>query len=236
MTNKEKRSKVFSMLLGDGCIGVYKTDGYKTGRLVIDHGLSQSDLQKWKAQQLSEIFNQPVKTGYGHKGKSMQLCVRNKKFKAWRKFTYPNGRKSLPLVLKYITDPIFAMAVWLMDDGYCEPSFSKLADGSKKNYGARFRIFTATQTDEEMLQIKEWIDREFNVNCSIKKHYDSRQKKYYPLIKLGAPDTLKVWKLIRDLVLQFESMKYKFRYVEQIYQFKITQPTPSDKLDDIVDN
>jgi len=229
MRNKDKRNLVFSLLLGDGSIGVYETDNFKTGRLTIDHGISQRDYQEWKAQQLSLVFNQQVKTRFGHRGKSIQLMVRNKKIKVWHKFTYPNNRKSIPRLLKWINDPKLAIALWLMDDGYCEPSITKLADGTKKNYGARFRIFTATQTDEEMNNIKAWLDNNFQINCTIKKHLDSRQQKYYPLIKINGTDTLKIWEQIREFVLQFKSMQYKFRYVEQLYQSRNTQRTPTNE-------
>lgn len=228
MLNKDKRNIVFSLLLGDGSIGVYKTDSYKTGRMTIDHGLEQADYQSWKAKVLGEVFNSDIKMRTGHNGKSVQIMARNKKLKVYHKFTYPNNRKSLPKVLKWINNPMFALAVWLMDDGYCEPSFSKLADGSKKNYGARFRIFTATQTDQEMIEIKQWLDTNIGINCKIVKHFDSKQKKHYPLIKINGADTLKIWEQIRQFVLQFKSMQYKFRHVEQIYQSKITQRTPNE--------
>lgn len=235
MLNKDKRSIVFSLLLGDGSLGVYKTDNYKTGRLTIDHGMKQHDYQMWKAKLLSNLFNSKVKVRPGHKGKSVQIMVRNKKFRVWHKFTYPNNRKSIPKLLKWINNPTFALAVWLMDDGYVEPSFSKLATGEKKNYGARFRIFTATQNEEEMEVIKKWLDEKFNVNTKIVYHYDSRQKRSYPLIKINGNDSIKIWEQIRDFVLQFISMQYKFRYIEQIYQSKLAQRVPaSKKADDIV--
>lgn len=227
MKNKDKRNIVFSMLLGDGSIGVYATDNFKTGRMTIDHGISQSDYQQWKASMLEVVFNCKVKTRQGHNGKSIQLMVRNKKIRVWHKFTYPNNRKSIPNILRWINNPWFAVAIWLMDDGYCEPSISKLASGEKVNYGARFRIFTATQTDEEMILIKNWLDSNLSVNSKIKKHLDSRQKKLYPLIKFTGEDTLKIWGQIRTMVLQFDSMKYKFRHVEQIYQSRNVQRTPA---------
>lgn len=225
MLNKDKRNLVFCMLLGDGCIGVYKTDRYKTGRLVIDHGISQADYQAWKAQLLEIAFVQPVRLYTGHKGKSVQIQMRNKKFKTWHKFTHVNNRKSIPNILRWINNPWLAIAIWLMDDGYCESSISKLADGSKKNYGARFRLFTATQTPEEMEKIKVWLDEKLGINCSIKYHKDTRQKKEYPLIKINGADTLKIWTKIREVVLRFKSMRYKFRHVEEIYQSKFLQRT-----------
>jgi hypothetical protein len=226
MRNKDKRTIVLSMVIGDGCLGVYKTEYNKTARLTIDHGIQQADYQAWKAKMLSFIFEKDVRVRTGHKGQSVQLMVRNKKLRVWHKFTYPNGRKSIPAILKWITNPEMALAIWLMDDGYCEPSYSKLADGSKKNYGARFRLFTNSQTQQEVEQIKTWLDNNFGLNVMIKHHLDSKTKERYPIIKFNNADTLKVWGLLREFILQFKSMKYKFRYAEQIYQARNVQRVP----------
>lgn len=221
MLNKDKRSLVMSLVLGDGCLHYIKNGGRVFGGLTIDHGLEQSDYQSWKAKLLSDVLGRNVKMRPGHKGKSVQVSVCMKRFRSWRKFCYPKERKSLPIVLKFINNPWFAVAVWLMDDGYCEPSFSKLADGSKKNYGARFRIFTSTCTPEEMSEVKQWLDSNLEINSKITYHRSNKQNTSYPLIKINTEDTLKIWKNIREFVLQFKSMRYKFRHIEALYQYRI---------------
>lgn len=237
MFNKDKRSLLLSFILGDGNLHISttrsKSSTYTTGRLTVDHGIAQADYVSWKASMISTITGRNVKMRQGHKGQSVQFAVSFKKFQAWKKFTYPNGKKSISRVLKYIRHPEFAIAIWLMDDGYVEPSISKLATGEKKNYGARFRIFTNDQPIEDHQYFIKWFQDNLGVTPMIKQH--RKGDKVYPLLKLNQSDSLIIWEKIRERVLQFKSMQYKFRYIEQIYQFKLLQRNPVlQKTDDIV--
>lgn len=223
MLNKDKRSLCLSLILGDGNLHIQ--NGY--ARLTIDHGIQQSDYQSWKAKLLSDVFERDVKCRTGHKGKSIQVAICNNVFKAWKKFTYPNNKKDLARILPFIRHPEFAMAIWLMDDGYVEPSFSKLTDGSKKNYGARFRIFTCDQSDETQEILIKWIQENLDVNCKVHKTFNKQYNQYYPFLKFNQEDTLKLWIRIREFILQFKSMQYKFRYIEELYQKRMLQCVPN---------
>ena len=209
------------MLLGDGNL---HTDSRNYCRFTVDHGISQSDYCTWKGSLLATATGRDIKIRSGHRGKSIQFSTSMTRFRSWRKFTYPGGKKDLARILPFIRHPELALAIWLMDDGYCEPSFSKLADGSKKNYGARLRIFTCDQSPETQVKIKDWLDTTFGINVTIKKTWSSARNKHYPFIKINQADSLKVWEIIRTHVLQFKSMQYKFRYLEQIYQVRSLQP------------
>lgn len=209
---------VLSLVLGDGCLHYFKRGAKLYGGLTIDHGLDQADYQSWKAKLLSDILDREVKVRTGHKGKSVQLNVCMKRFRSWRKFTYPNDRKSIPLLLKFINNPEFAATVWLLDDGYVESSISKLSTGEKKNYGARFRLFINSQNPEEAAFIVQWFEKQLNVQPKIK-----FTRKTEPFLKFTQEDSLKLWSFMRTFVLQFKSMRYKFRYIESIYQYKLAQ-------------
>lgn len=224
MLNKDKRSLCLSLILGDGNLHIAK-DGY--ARLTIDHGIQQSDYQAWKAKLLSDMFDRNVKCRTGHKGKSVQVQVCNNVFKAWKKFTYPNNKKDLSRILPFIRHPEFAIAVWLMDDGYVEPSYSKLADGSKKNYGARFRLFTCDQDQDTQIKLIKWIKDNLDVDCKVHVNFNKKYNKDYPFLKFNNENSLKLWSKIREFVLQFKSMQYKFRYIEELYQNRMTQCTPA---------
>lgn len=207
MINKDKRSLLLSLILGDGCLHYIRNHGNLYGGLTIDHGLEQADYQSWKAKLLSDIFNKDVKVRTGHRGRSVQVSVSMKRFRAWRKFTYPNGKKSIPKILKFIRHPEFALAVWLMDDGYVEPSIH-----NDKVYGAAFRIFCCDQSPEELEFIMKWLKDNFDVDSKVR--FQKTRGKMYPFIKINAKDSLKIWKKIREFVLQFKSMKKKFRHAE----------------------
>lgn len=225
--NRDKRSIVLSMVLGDGCLSYHSKT--KKGTFTADHGLTQADYISWKAKLLSDIFQRDVKVRTGHQGKSVQISVYDTRMTAWRKFCYPNGKKALTRILPFIKHPEMALAIWLMDDGYVEPSISKLADGSKVNYGARFRIFTESQPLEDHVYFIDWFKENLKIEPSVKMYKCKKRSKSFPFLKFNQKDSLFLWEKIRHFVLQFKSMKYKFRYMEEIYQKRILQRTPTSQ-------
>jgi hypothetical protein len=228
MTRKDKRSLTLMLLLGDGNLHVMRS---KYGLLTIDHGIEQSDYQAWKARLLSDIWNKNVKCRPGHKGKSVQVQIYHRRFKAWKKFTCPNNKKNLGKILPFILHKELALAVWLMDDGYVEASFTK-----NKNYSAAFRIFTCDQDNETQDKIIQWLKNNFNVDAKIRYTLKRSTNKKYPFIKINHADSIKIWEHIRKFVLQFKSMQYKFRHMESIYQKRLSQRTTKPQgFDDIVD-
>lgn len=231
MLNKDKRSLIFSLLLGDGCLHTLKN---KYTAITIDHGLAQADYQSWKAKLLTDVFGREVKVRTGHKGKSLQISICDNRMRAWRKFTHTDNKKDLSKIIKYIRHPEMALAIWLMDDGYVEPSFSKLATGEKKNYGARFRIFTCDQTEGVQLELIQWFKKIFNIEPTVKYSFKRSANKHYPFLKINQKDSLIIWEKIREFILQFKSMQYKFRHIEQIYQSRVVQRIPGQNPDDIV--
>lgn len=228
MLNKDKRSLILSMVLGDGCLHyLHKNNKGTYGSLTIDHGIQQADYVAWKANIISNIIGRDIKVRPGHNGKSVQISVSWNRLKAWRKFCYPNGKKDLTKILPFINHPEFAVAIWLMDDGYVEPSISKLATGEKKNYGARFRIFTESQPIADQQYFVNWFITHLNVTPMIKTYNCKKTKSKKPFLKFTQEDSLKIWSIIREQVLSLKSMQYKFRYIEQIYQSKILQRNPN---------
>jgi hypothetical protein len=229
MLNKDKRSIALMMLLGDGNLHVDKR-GYAS--LNLDHGITQSDYLSWKASLLSTCLGKDIKLRTGHKGKSVQISVSMKRFRAWYKFTYPNRKKDLAKVIKFIRQPELALAIWLMDDGYVEPSQDKRYPNAL--YGAILRIFTCDQTVETQNILIKWFKDIFDVEPRILYAKNKKQGKSYPFLKFNQKDSLKLWKILREFILNFKSMQHKFRYIEQIYQSRCLQPQAAIKADDIV--
>jgi hypothetical protein len=220
MTKKDQRSLLLSLVLGDGCLHYLHRSNKIYGSITIDHGIKQLDYQKWKAELIGKLINRKVKVRQGHRGNSVQVSACWKRFRSWRKFCYLNNKKSIAKLLKYIYHYDFALAVLLMDDGYVESSKT-----NGVNYGARFRIFLCDQSNDDLVYFQQWLKTNFDVESKIK--YQSNK---YPFIKLSQADSLKIWTNIRSFVLQFDSMKHKFRYIEQIYQRKLSQCNPKQTL------
>lgn len=224
MNNKDKRSLLLSMVLGDGCL--HNTSNNSSGAITVDHGIEQTDYVTWKAQIVSNLTGRDVKIRTGHRGKSVQFSVCFKKFKAWRKFCYPNGKKALNRILPFIQHPEFALMIWLCDDGYVEPSINKNINGEKICGGARFRIFTESQPIEDHEYFINWFKTNLGVTPKIHLYNCSKRKKQFPFLKFTQADSLVIWEKIREQVLAIKSMKYKFRYIEEIYQKKLSQRVP----------
>lgn len=220
MFNRDKRSLALTLILGDGCL--HLTSNKYSGAITIDHGIDQIDYQEWKAELLSYIFDRKVKVRQGHKGKSAQVSVAAKRLKAWRKFCYKNNKKNIPRILKFINNPELAIAVMLMDDGYIEPSIF-----NKELKGARYRLFLCDQTPEDLELIQEWIKDNFGTDTKIR--FQNTRGKRYPFIVWKQKESLEIWTKIREFVLKFESMKHKFRHMEEFYQISILQRVLDDK-------
>lgn len=229
MLRKDKRSILLCMVLGDGCLyeRVYSKN-ISSGKFIIDRGIAQSDYQSWKASLVSNVFEKEVKVTLGHRGKSVQVQINDKRMRSWRKFFYKDNKKNIPKILEYIRHPELALMIWLMDDGYVESSIKKGV-----NRGARFRLFTCDQTLEQQDLIIKWFETSFNVKPYIKFANNKKTGKTYPFLKFNGKDSMKLWNIIRHKVLEFKSMQYKFRYVEQMYQYKLIQRIPQDNCDDM---
>lgn len=222
MTRKDKRSLLLSMVLGDGCLYIHKRGHKSYGAINITHCLAQLDYLTWKRDLVATCIDRQLNIrhfdntrGIGNKI-SKQACVATTwiRFKAWRKFCYPNGKKDKSKILKYIIHPEIALAIWLMDDGYVE---GKLDKKSNKCYSACFRIFVCDQSDAQIYDIQEWLIDKFGVNSKVA--LQKTRAKQYPFIKFSARDSMILWEVIRPLVLRFESMRHKFRFMEIRYQY-----------------
>lgn len=237
MQRKDVRSFILSLVLGDGCLSL--THPSKTGKrygvLAVQHSENQRDYLEWKIQMVNTIIGSKMVPGKHKNGPT--LWTTNRRFKAWRKFCYPGGKKDVTKILPFIRHPEFALAIWLMDDGYVEPSIDKKRN---KLYSVSLRVFTCSSPVTKQEDIILWFQEHLGVTPKIK--FQKRNKNNYvsvgddfPFLKFTIKDSFSIWGKIREFVLQFESMRHKFRYIEALYQARVVQcTTRSVDLDDIV--
>lgn len=226
MKRKEKRDIVLSMCLGDGCLAY--TSNRLSASITIGHCLAQSDYLQLKVDFLSKAFEKEVKVRQMNSSNAVQASLCRKRFKAWRKFIYKDGKKDLSRILPFIINPIRALAFWLMDDGYVEPGFNKEKDGSKVIKLAYLRLFTCDQSLQTHEFIVDWFYKNFTISPRIMYTKNSKTNKVYPYLKFSAQDSLELWAKIRDFVLITDSMKHKFRNIEIVYQKKLSQRTTNE--------
>lgn len=226
MLNRDKRSKLLSLILGDGCISENKLktkNGTKIigGAIIINHTYKQKDLLDWKQSLIEDILDRKLnqrKITQNNKTWDIQtiqyeIKAFSKKFRAWRKFCYPNGKKDLSKVLKFINDPVFATAIWLMDDGNCQATSAKHFE-----LFTAIRLHTCDQTYDTHLKLVKWFEDNFNVQPKIKIQHKKKTNRNYFYLVFNVTDSLIIWEKVRDIILPITSMKYKFRTLEARYQ------------------
>jgi len=206
MLNKDKRSLALILALGDGCLYYHKSSSGIYGGIAIEHGIKQADYQAWKAKLLSHIFEKEVKVRVSKGGQAVQVSVVKKRLRAWRKHFYRDGKKDRLRMLAHIRHPILAMAVWLMDDGY------NLTCGG-------LRLYSCATLDDDQPKLLEWVQAHFGVMGAIKV-MKSKGKKPQLYLRWNQAESLVIWAKVREFILTFKSMQYKFRYTEKAYQSK----------------
>lgn len=231
MKRKDVRSYILSMALGDGCLFTMSRKNKKGsdqitlyGGFTMDHGILQRDYVEWKTELLQQCFpDRKISVRQGHNGKSVQVSVCDKRFRVWKKHFYTGKQKNVPKMLKFINDPVLAIAIYLMDDGYVEPTFERRDIATKGRLAsACLRLCDWGQSEDNWNEINKWFQQHFDITLRIKTS-QSKDKKQYYWAKMTTSDSLKLWAMVRDIILSIDSMKHKFRHIEQIYQSRLVQ-------------
>lgn len=238
MTKKEKRSIILSCVLGDGNISEinrYNGKNY-SGAINIKHGEQQADYLKWKAEILSKIKESDIVvsdtksrvTALNKSYNQKYISWVSKKFRAWKRIFYKNGKKDISKILKFIRHPYFAAAVWFMDDG--SSTKTKKASGTEVFTG--FVLYICDQDRKQMQDIVEWFEREFPTVKPKIKYIRMKYKgvnKEYPILRFSNKDSLLIWNHIKPFVEQIPSMMYKFRSIVKYAEARIQQPQTRDE-------
>lgn len=236
--NKDKRSLILSLALGDGCIsygGGYKNGHYSSGKLSMKHGHKQKDYLEWKTKLLSTALDininiHPAKSYVKALDKEYdqyQMSFTYRRMKPWKKIFYKNNIKDIPKMLKFIRHTAFAAAVWMMDDG--TSTKNKKPNGTEVFTG--LVLYICDQPKESCLEIVEWWKLHFNVNPKLiwqKQTYKGVIKEF-PKLHFNNQDSLIIWNYIRTYVQEIPSMVHKFRHLEARYnRSDLLQPQALD--------
>ena len=237
MLNKDKRSKLLSFILGDGCLHMSGPNQIpKIGYIAIKHGHKQKDYVEWKAKILSELMNKDVKvhsaTSYvktlDKSYAQYKIQIGWKRMRAWRRFCYPNNKKSIKRLLKFIHHPDLAAALWWGDDG----SVSTGIVGNRKVYNPNrccsgFVLYLGDISKDDAWAAHDWFSFNFNIKPRIR--WQTVKYKgivnYYPELRFSVLDSLKVWKRVKYYFKYIPSMMYKFRLLEELAN-RVDLPQP----------
>ena len=228
MTNREKRSDILMMLLGDGNLHWNTKYNSATGYITIKHGPKQFDWLQWKKEIYNKASGKNAKTydkvsyvaALNRSYNQQAFQSSSRKYRTWYKMIYPGRKKDITRILKFITNPVLATAVWLGDDATVQTS---RINHRKPELGRRavgLIIYTCDQTVEQCEEIKKWFEYNLKVSPRIKFHncVYKGEKKCYPIIKFTMTESLILWDKVRDILLQIPSMNNKFNKMEIQYQ------------------
>lgn len=209
-------------LLGDSYLG--KKKNYASFR--ISHCPEQLDYLNHIAELIRKDKNEHISVYYRSNRNIYELYHHGKCWISWREKYYPNDKKSIINILNDITDPIEAVAYWLMDDGCIHYSTK-----NKNFLSPRLLLATCSETKETHEFMIQWFFKHFGIKPYITIQRNRKRNTEWMLLKFKVEDSYKLWQLVRHKIITIPSMKYKFRIVEQefnkeYYRTKYFQERP----------
>lgn len=126
---------------------------------------------------------------------------------------YKDGRKVITKeILSNLTD--FSLAIWFQDDGSSFLSNSNKVE-NKINFGES-KIYTCSFTNEENELIKQWFDKKYLIDLTIK--FKKTECKN-PYLYFNVENSRKLREIIKPYTV--ESMMYKVNFEDKIKKYKI---------------
>lgn len=213
--NKESRSLLIGLLLGDGTICMnHKTKGCF---MKVHQGRHQKEYTEWKAKKMDEcgiehsgVIEYKTKTNFT-KGEAWSNYVCRLKgcmfIKVLRRVIYKNNIKQFSRKLLNRVDAL-GLAIWYMDDGSLNFKKHTNKDGSKVIHGLFLRISTCLPKEQAQLYI-DWLREEWDVNFYMV--HEGKKKDSYSLC-CGTNEAIKFINIVKNYVNEVPSMKYKIEY------------------------
>lgn len=214
--NKESRSLLIGMLLGDGTIS--SNNVFK-----IAHSEDQKNYLEWKVKQLNNhgLKNNGIKTYIKTCGYNSGVPVYYTQLsiipfiKVLRRVCYKNKKIIGNRKLLNRLSPL-ELAIWYMDDGHINIRKSK----NGKVHGFYIKISTCGPK-EEIQTIIDYFKEEWDVSFYM--FHEGRKEDSYSLC-CGTKEGIKFINIIKEYVMQVPSMVYKITYDLSQRKHSLTVP------------
>ena len=226
MHKKEIRELLCAMLIGDGYLRISDSPGHTSGAFWIEHSQDQEDYLLWKKDQIDSIFKQKgldkrcrvysrsrldKRTQKTYHTSSICLNWR-KYFKHLYKWAYkvnPTSKDIEYLLSQLTTDK--HLAIWFMDDVSESRTRSKHINGDAYYKNPYFRLAIQGYTMGQANLAKQWFNSRYRVDPNI------TMQRSGPILQFSVKDSRLLFPKIRPYVVQFESMRKKFRICLERY-------------------
>ncbi len=218
--NKKDKDLLYALALGDGCI--YYDNKRNRYQLSIGHGPKQKDYCIWKLGILNKsgIFEKQILLHcskiFDKRNSKTYIQYHFKKTSPILKELWEDyhSEDRIERILSNIHSDM-ALAIWFMDDGCVEKHKNKHVDGTIHYARPSFHLCTHCFTEEENIKILKWFMKRYQIEPRLA--HDNRKSSQYTYLRIGAIDSEKIYRIIRPYVLQIESMRQKFKYIEEYY-------------------
>lgn len=181
-TRKQKEF-IVGTLLGDAYLS-------KNNVLQIKHSEKQLEYVLWKKDIMSNYVN-----SVNRRESDLGVCYRwhsitHHEFSRYRDMFYNNNKKIINMDISYYLTP-FALAIWVMDDGWRQKSSIKISSESF--------------THEEHLLLKDILKINFGLNVKVCTY--NRNNKTYNYLSFNKRNSILLTSIIEPYVI--DSMRYK---------------------------
>lgn len=140
-----KRSLIIGMLLGNAHSRQWKNgSGQLKARFTVSSGLRYSDLTKWKADELSRLFDTNLAVKKGKASDRIQFSItRGKRIRVISRWFYRNGGKVVSDKIRFMDHPV-GMAMLICDKGTVKTREKKHESGI--GYYSAPKLFVRTDS------------------------------------------------------------------------------------------
>lgn len=235
MHGRELLELMCGMLLGDG--SMYPSAGYKGQNKAvyfsITHAIKQEDYLIWKLDLINQFFknhkiDKEIKPQYFQAKCNDRFFPSVRFATAWKKF-FPlvykrvynkSGGKNFEYLLSRVYSD-FHLALWVMDDGNEDRSYtkSKIDKNIKFKRTPRYRIAVQGLTEGELNLAVQWFQSKFQITPRISPQWNG------PIFRFTVRDSEKIFNRILPYISQLPSMRHKFIWSFEKYCPKETRST-----------
>lgn len=200
--NKMDRGILIGMVLGDGCLSVFRDKRYANSfhqSLSLKHGANQKEYIEYKRDLIHSIFGgkKPKVREINNNGYlGYTVSKSNSYFRVLHKQMYPNRKKTISRkVLDKLTP--HGIAIWYMDDGSLYP---KKRNGKIHAYELILSTYISIEENEIII---DYFKENYDINFKIAKSKGSFR------LRLGTREARKFIKIVEPYII--DSMKYKIK-------------------------
>ncbi len=177
--------------------------------LAVSHTLQYEDLARWKATEISRLFDTRIKAEV-YQNKARFSVTKGKRIRVISKWFYRNGKKAVTDKIRFMNHPV-GLSMLLCDAGSVRKRKKRHTDGTVY-YSApcitiAMHAFLYDDIQRLLIHIKE--------SCGAEG--DTEKKGAYQNVIFNAENSKKLWHYVNFWIPEIPSVLEKFSYIIERY-------------------